>query len=344
MPSSARHTSTNSASASARSRLTSFATFLTNCAAEKDTLRWAIAEWLKRAQAGNRTVGEVRRIVEREVLPLWGDRPLAEIRKRDVLSLINGIADRGAKTAANRALTYVKHFLGWCASQDMIDTNPAQFVKKVAKEVKRDRALDDGELVEVWRALDGMPGPFVAGMRLLVLTAAGKAEILEARRSELEGDALRLPPGRVKNAQGRIIPLSGPALAIVEALPVFANSPWMLTFDGRRPYTDIAARKGELDRRIQEARGQGAEPMAPWRIHDLRRTCAAGLQRLKVPLEITEAVLGHTSGARSGIVSVYQVYNYADEAREALTIWGDHVMRLLDPTPAKVLPMRRGAR
>ena len=50
------------------------------------------------------------------MLPEWGDRALASIRKRDVIELIDGIADRGARTAANRALAYVKRFFNWCAA------------------------------------------------------------------------------------------------------------------------------------------------------------------------------------------------------------------------------------
>ena len=65
------------------------------------------------------------------------------------------------------------------------------------------------------------------------------------------------------------------------------------------------------------------------------------MQRLGVRLEAVEAVLGHVSGSRAGIVGVYQRHAFEKEAAEALALWGDHVMRLLDPTPAKVLPMRR---
>ena len=99
----------------------------------KDSVRAAVDEWIKRDQADNRTVGEVRRVMEREVMPAWGDRALASIRKRDVIELIDGIADRGAKIAANRALAYVRRFFNWCAGRDLIEANPAQFVEKPAR-------------------------------------------------------------------------------------------------------------------------------------------------------------------------------------------------------------------
>jgi hypothetical protein len=52
-----------------------------------------------------------------------------------------------------------------------------------------------------------------------------------------------------------------------------------------------------------------------WRLHDLRRTLATGLQRLGVRLEVTEAMLNHVSGSRAGIVGVYQRHNWAEEKR-----------------------------
>jgi hypothetical protein len=55
---------------------------------------------------------------------------------------------------------------------------------------------------------------------------------------------------------------------------------------------------------------------------------ATGLQRLAVRLEVTEAVLNHLSGARSGIVGVYQRHHYFDEKRLALAAWAKEVNRL----------------
>jgi integrase len=62
-----------------------------------------------------------------------------------------------------------------------------------------------------------------------------------------------------------------------------------------------------------------------WRLHDIRRTAATGLQRLGIRLEVTEQILKHVSGSRAGIVGVYQRHNFAAEKRAALDAWGEHV-------------------
>ena len=69
---------------------------------------------------------------------------------------------------------------------------------------------------------------------------------------------------------------------------------------------------------------------------------ATGLQKLGVPLEVTEAILGHTSGSRSGVVGIYQRHDYLPERKAALESWGAHVMALLEgKAPGKVLPMHK---
>jgi integrase len=71
--------------------------------------------------------------------------------------------------------------------------------------------------------------------------------------------------------------------------------------------------------------------MPAWRLHDIRRTVATGLQRLGTRLEVIEAVLGHVSGSRAGIVGIYQRHRFQDEARAALTVWGKHILGLVSP-------------
>jgi integrase len=92
-----------------------------------------------------------------------------------------------------------------------------------------------------------------------------------------------------------------------------------------------------------KARLDALSGVTDWRLHDLRRTVATGMQRLGVRLEITEAVLGHVSGSRSDVVGVYQRHRFEAEAREALAVWAAHLQRLLDGAgdTAEVVPLRR---
>lgn len=180
-----------------------------------------VEEWLKRDQAKNRSLREVERIMRREVLPIWCDRPIEDIRKRDIIAMIDGIADRGAKIMANRTLAHIKRLFRWAAGRDIIDSDPAAHVEKTAPETKRERVLTDGELAEVWRGAEAIGYPFGPALQLLTLTGARREEIfgLRWREVDLEGAAIRLPAERSKVKEGRAIPLSPLALALLSSLP-----------------------------------------------------------------------------------------------------------------------------
>lgn len=312
-----------------------------------DSVAVHIEEWLRRDQAGNRTVEEVRATMARDVLPRWGARPTASIRKRDVIELVDAMVDRGAPVRANRVLAFVKRFFRWAAARDLIDSSPAQHVERPTPERARDRVLSDVEVLEIWRALDHSVEPYRAAVRLLLLTGARRDEIFGARRSEIDraGAALVLPATRAKSGEGRRIHLSRQALAVIDELPVIGEAGWLITLSGARALSHHSTAKVALDAAIAAARAEAGivAPMPPWRIHDLRRTVATGLQRLGVRLEVIEAVLGHISGSRAGVVGTYQRHSFQLEAATALDAWGDHVGRLLDPSPARVVPLRQRA-
>ena len=75
-------------------------------------------------------------------------------------------------------------------------------------------------------------------------------------------------------------------------------------------------------RALARRRGEdlvGREPLPRWTNHDIRRTVRSQLSSLKIPEVVCEAILAH---ARPGIKGVYDRYEYLDEKRDALRLWG----------------------
>ena len=107
---------------------------------------------------------------------------------------------------------------------------------------------------------------------------------------------------------------------MLQRVPRIADSKRVFTTNARTAVSGWSRAKAKLD----ELSG-----VTDWRIHDLRRTVATGLQKLGVNLQTIEAVLGHTSGSRSGVVGVYQRHSFDAEKRAALDAWGTHVTTLV---------------
>jgi hypothetical protein len=69
--------------------------------------------------------------------------------------------------------------------------------------------------------------------------------------------------------------------------------------------------------------------LAPWRLHDLRRTVRTRLGKLGVLPHIAELVLNH-AGHKSGIGGVYDHHDYQTEIADALLKWEVHLLAIVD--------------
>jgi hypothetical protein len=118
-----------------------------------DTFAAIVEEWFKRDQAHNRTVAEVRRVIAREVGPVWGSRLIATITRRDVLDLIDRVVDRGHVTMARRLHAHLHRLFRWSVGRGIIERNPMADMSKPGEAVRRNRVLSDAELVAVWKPL-----------------------------------------------------------------------------------------------------------------------------------------------------------------------------------------------
>ncbi|HFD15429.1 MAG TPA: DUF4102 domain-containing protein [Rhodospirillales bacterium] len=288
-------------------------------------------EWLARDQVGYRSLKEHRRIVTRYILPEIGHLPIEEVRRADLLRFLERIADR-APVMANRTFARLRRLFRWALARELVERDPTAGLEPPAREKSRDRVLGDDELATVWKAAERTGFPYGHIIRLLILTGCRREEIGALRWSEvrdLDGaePRIELAGDRTKTGEPRIVPLSGPAAAILRDCPRFTG-PQVFGVGGRGSFQGWSWAKRRLD--VMVAALAGAPFEEDWRVHDLRRTCATGLQRLGVRLEVTEAVLGHVSGSRSGIVGVYQRHRYEPEKRQALHAWARNVTELVE--------------
>ena len=265
----------------------------------------AVEEWMRKDQSKNKanTVYQVGRTVDTVLIPAWRGRRIDQLTKSDVYALLDGIKDRGSPIMARRVQTNVRRFFGWCTERGMIPVNPVASMERVAQVKSRERVLCDKELAQVWSACDGM---FGLATRLLILTGCRREEIGQLKWSEIDGDVITLEGDRTKNGEAHIIPLSTAAKSLLDSIPRIAGSDYVFTVNGRQPISGWGRAKARLD---------DVTKIADWRLHDLRRTTATGLQRMGVNLQVVESILGHTARESSGIVEVYQRHNYANEKR-----------------------------
>jgi integrase len=305
-----------------------------------DRIEIAIAQFLdKHAYAKTResTAWAAERMFNRLVLPRWKGRTIGSITRRDVIELVEHVAtDR--PYLANRTLGVLHKFFAWLCARDALAANPASGVERPHAEQPREHIVIDADVAALWRAGEG--DVFGQALRLMLLTGTRRNEASRMEWDEIDDEIdpeARLwiiPKERTKNGREHVVPLSPQAWAIIDAMPRLAGCPYVFTVDGRNPIIGWAKAKTRLS-------SKGGIDEAGWRLHDLRRTAASGMQRLGVPVPVVEKALNHISGTFRGIVSTYQQHDYRDEIAIALQKWADHVERLVGGKPAKVVKLRR---
>ena len=118
-----------------------------------------IEEWLRRDQSSNKASSQYQtvRMIERDLLPAWRGRAVSDIGKRDVIALLDGIVDRGAKVKARRVHAGLHRFFKWAVSREIITQHPMSGLERPGAEKSRDRVLTDAELASVWKGAGDVP-------------------------------------------------------------------------------------------------------------------------------------------------------------------------------------------
>lgn len=309
---------------------------------ERDKIKTLVALYGKRHLSTLKSGATVQRELDRHVVAEWGDRDIQDITKRDVIDLLDEIADSGRIVTSNRVRAYLSKFFNWCVDRDVIEISPAINVKAVAKESSRDRVLSDDELRWFWAACEAEGQPWGALGKVLLLTGQRLSEVAGMTDAELQGDEWHLPADRTKNKRPHIVPITGAVRDALDAIER-VDGPMGLyhTTNGRTPLSGFNKGRGYLADRMAEIASNEAGrhvEIPHWTFHDLRRTAATTMARLGIPVRVTEAVLNHVSGTGGGIVGVYQRHDYSDEKRRALEAWAQFV---LSQCADNVVPLER---
>ena len=289
-------------------------------------------------------------IVRGSLVDTWAQKPVAKIDAHDIVAVIddaskNGIpglekANPGKSNARGRKMfSALSGLFRWLQQKRKIAVNPAKGVWHPGAPASRDRVLDDDEIRLFWRACETLRPPYGALLRFLLLTGCRRDEGSKIEHGEIDDQGvLTIPKERAKNNQMHKVPLSPLALEILDSVPRVIERPERehdrVFGDSRnRPPQDFSRIKITLDAEMGRLAKLEGRSVAPWRIHDLRRSCASGMQELGIRHEVIERALNHVSGSFAGVAGTYQRAELLPERREALQRWSDHIAGLVSDRP-----------
>ncbi len=297
-----------------------------------------------------RSAREFDRVFRKHIEPELGDRLADSITRGDVSRFVEKIAfERGKETLTMARIVYrhLSTFYTWALTRlEHMPANPCRDAWRPKRNEPRDRVLSDRELAALWQSAVEDGYPFGHLVQMLVLTAQRRGEVLDAACDEFDFKAKvwTVPGDRAKNGKANVVPLSAQALAVITEIfmaagidPDEAHKQSQILLASKVTNTNSVSGLSKAWKRIRASVDEklGYEA-GHFTMHDIRRTAATGLQRLGIPLVVSEAVLNHQSGsAMAGVAGVYHRHQYTNEQREALALWGKEVMQIAAKYPAE---------
>ena len=263
---------------------------------------------------------DTERWFEKHILPAFGDTPVKELRRRDVIRLIDEIKAAKRPSAANHVLANLRKMYNWAIERDIVEFNPCSHISKPVPIKERERVFTKTEIKSFWKACNEIGYPYGPLCQILLLTGQRCNEIATIKKSYIDFNekVIRIPAENVKAKRTQDVPLSDFVLSILKSMPEFKGPYIFTTCHGKKPVAGFAKMKHKF-KKIFKAED--------WRYHDLRRCAATGMAELDSALHTISRVLNHAEG---GVTKIYARYSYLSQKRRALDLWAQHVWDIIN--------------
>lgn len=312
---------------------------------------------------------EDERILNKDVLPEWGKRKAQDIKKRDVVLLLEKIVERGSPGSANGNFKVIRKMFSFAVERDIIPFSPCTGVKMPAPLNSRERTLTESEIKTLWDCLGAayISDQIRNALKMIFLTAQRPGEVIGIHTSEIDGDWWIIPAARSKNKKAHRVFLTATVKQIIvesiARIRELRESPSDTKYEGyifpcphEKKVQAIAVNAlAHAVRRnlewpilhngnpIYDKTGKpvtenrlGVDPFTP---HDLRRTAATFLSQIGFMDEVIDSVLNHT---KQGIIKTYNQNKYDTEKQAAAEALERKINGIITGKENNVIPITAG--
>jgi integrase len=281
------------------------------------------------------TLRQRRNLLESDVYPAFGDRPITDIKPADVLRVVQKIEARAPAMAV-----VAKQVIGAVFRKAIVtlraEVDPSAPIKGALKprNIEHHPIIPATEIPAFFERLDAYPGypTTKIAAELLWLTTVRTVELLGARWDEIDLDAglWTIPAARMKMRRDHVVPLVPQAIETLRALePLTRRTGWL--FPNRDDFTKPASR-GVLWK-LWNSVADGFTP------HGVRSTFSTWAHDSGFETHHIEVQLNHVD--RNESRASYNRAKYLEQRRKMLEAWADYLNGL--KSGAKVIPIRRKA-
>lgn len=283
---------------------------------------------------------KIIRRMERDLFPILGNRPIADITAPDLLGVLRRIEGRGALETAHRAKQNCGQVFRYAIATGKAERDPSADLRGALTPWKPEHyatIINPKAIGQLLRAIDGYSGSHVtrAALRLAPLVFVRPGELRQAEWSEIDLDQAtwNLPAEKMKARQPHIVPLSRQAIEILEDVHT-------LTGNGRYVFPGIRSRKKPMSENTINAalRGMGYE-RGSFTGHGFRSMASTLLHEQGWSSDVIERQLAHAE--RNTVKAAYNRAEHLPERRKMMQEWADYLNKL--KAGAEIIPINQSA-
>jgi integrase len=329
------------------------------------TVAKLITEYIeKHAKPSKRSWYEDERILNKDALAAWGNRKAADIKKRDVVLLLESIIERGSPGSANSNFKIIRKMFRFAVQRDILEHSPCDGVVMPAPLNRGDRVLNEAEIKTLWNSLDTchVSPEIRRAIRLILATGQRPGEVIGMHVSEIDDRWWTIPAERSKNKKAHRVYLTETALNLIgdtTGKGYIFSGVQRKQKEGEKPKPEKPIARLSISQVVSrnlavpvlvngkpvfDKKGNPVTEnklgVADFTPHDLRRTAATFMASMGFMDEIIDAVLNHV---KQGIIRTYNRHGYDKEKQQALEAWERKLNGIITGTESKVIPMRRKA-
>lgn len=293
-----------------------------------------------------RSTASIERQFRDLIGPEWNEKPFADLGKNDVARLRDKIASERGPVMADRVLATLSTLFrqqrdympdGWMPpAVARLTKSSDRAGKRVLFDVKHEHneLWEAGaELRLLWNAAE-QAGSFGSMVQILILTGQRRTKVAAMKwdHLDLERGVWEIPKEEREKGNAERLKLSALALEIIKAQPRVEGNDYVFPGRGKAHLSGYSPLKKVLDAKI----GEESKPLAPWTLHDLRRTARTLMSRAGVMPHVSERVLGHALGP---LERVYEHYDWFTAKAEALEKLAALVRSIVTPREGNVVTL-----
>ncbi|NCB22691.1 MAG: DUF4102 domain-containing protein [Deltaproteobacteria bacterium] len=296
---------------------------------DKDSFEVVTREWLDKhvVNLAPSYSKKVRSLFERQIFPVLGAKPIAEVEPTDVLNAARHVEQTGAIETAHRLIQICGQVFRYAIAtgRTKYDVSTGLHAALPKVNVKHMATLTDKKRIgQLLRAIDAYGGffPVRCALRLAPLLFVRPGELQKAEWAEFDLSAAewRLPASKMKMRQRHIVPLSSQALSILAELQPYTGIGQFL-FPSIRTTTKPIA----LESMLVAIRSMGFT-QDEMTMHGFRGMASTLLNEMGYNRDWIERQLAH--GERDHVRAAYNYAEHLPERRRMMQEWADYLDEL----------------